>query len=218
MPINEKNILSILAIFSISITVLAGCTKKISSEEAVSISIKAYIYNKETDMLQKAFSENETNLAQKDRDNFSTSLKEQFKLSTAYDKKIDELYKIYQINLKRYTKFSTEVLYEKQNKASVKVTVTGLKELDLDNLEAEIPKKLEANPDLIKADISEEETQQTINQLAFEIFPEKIKANTETKNAVTISIYLKEHPDDKNAWVIQDENNIFKKLSYAFGV
>lgn len=214
----KKNILLILAIFSISITVLAGCTKKISSEEAVSSYIKAYIYNKETDMLQKAFSENETNLAQKDRDNFSTSLKEQFKLSTAYDKKIDELYKIYQMNLKRYTKFSTEVLYEKQNKASVKVTVTGLKELDLDNLEAEISKKLEANPDLIKADISEEETQKTIDQLAFEIFSEKIKANTETKNAVTISIYLKENPDDKNAWVIQDENNIFKKLSYAFGV
>lgn len=90
--------------------------------------------------------------------------------------------------------------------------------MNLDNLEEEISQKIAANPDLIKEDLSEEDAQKVINQLAFDIYSEKIKANTETKEPITLSISLKENPDDKNAWVIQNENDIFKELSDAFGV
>lgn len=119
---------------------------------------------------------------------------------------------------KKNTKFSTKILHEKSDKATVEVTVSGLKELNLDNLEEEISQKIAANPDLIKEDLSEEDAQKVINQLAFDIYSEKIKANTETKEPIKLSISLKENPDDKNAWVIQNENDIFKELSDAFGV
>ena len=214
----KNRILPILAVLSISITLLAGCTKKIDSEDAISSYINAYIYSDETDTLQKAFAEKETDLAKEDKENFTSSLKEQFKLGDDYDPKLDELYQIYQTNLKKNTKFSTKILHEKSDKATVEVTVSGLKELNLDNLEEEISQKIAANPDLINEDLSEEDTQKVINQLAFDIYSEKIKANTETKEPVKLSISLKENPDDKNAWVIQNENDIFKELSDAFGV
>lgn len=214
----KNRILPILAVLSISLTLLAGCTKKIDSEDAISSYINAYIYSEETDTLQKAFAEKETDLAKEDKENFTSSLKEQFKLGDAYDPKLDELYQIYQTNLKKNTKFSTQILHEKSDKATVEVTVSGLKELNLDNLEEEISQKIAANPDLINEDLSEEDAQKVINQLAFDIYSEKIKANTETKEPVKLSISLKENPDDKNAWVIQNENDIFKELSDAFGV
>ncbi|WP_167593963.1 DUF5105 domain-containing protein [Carnobacterium divergens] len=214
----KNRILPILAVLSISITLLAGCTKKIDSEDAISSYINAYIYSDETETLQKAFAEKETDLAKEDKENFTSSLKEQFKLGDDYDPKLDELYQIYQTNLKKNTKFSTKILHEKSDKATVEVTVSGLKELNLDNLEEEISQKIAANPDLINEDLSEEDTQKVINQLAFDIYSEKIKANTETKEPVKLSISLKENPDDKNAWVIQNENDIFKELSDAFGV
>ncbi|AOA00378.1 hypothetical protein BFC22_09760 [Carnobacterium divergens] len=214
----KKRILPILAVLSISLTLLAGCTKKVDSEDAISSYIKAYIYSEETDTLQKAFAEKEMDLAKEDKENFTTSLKEQFKLGADYDKKLDDLYQVYQTNLKKNTKFSTKILHEKSDKATVEVTVAGLKELNLDNLEEEISQKIAANPDLIKEDLSEEDAQKVINQLAFDIYSEKIKANTETKEPITLSISLKENPDDKNAWVIQNENDIFKELSDAFGV
>ncbi|MCO6017265.1 DUF5105 domain-containing protein [Carnobacterium divergens] len=214
----KNRILPILAVLSISITLLAGCTKKIDSEDAISSYINAYIYSDETDTLQKAFAEKETDLAKEDKENFTSSLKEQFKLGDDYDPKLDELYQIYQTNLKKNTKFSTKILHEKSDKATVEVTVSGLKELNLDNLEEEISQKIAANPDLINEDLSEEDAQKVINQLAFDIYSEKIKANTETKEPVKLSISLKENPDDKNAWVIQNENDIFKELSDAFGV
>lgn len=214
----KNRILPVLAVLSISITLLAGCTKKIDSEDAISSYINAYIYSDETDTLQKAFAEKETDLAKEDKENFTSSLKEQFKLGDDYDTKLDELYQIYQTNLKKNTKFSTKILHEKSDKATVEVTVSGLKELNLDNLEEEISQKIAANPDLINEDLSEEDAQKVINQLAFDIYSEKIKANTETKEPVKLSISLKENPDDKNAWVIQNENDIFKELSDAFGV
>ncbi|MDT1939320.1 MULTISPECIES: DUF5105 domain-containing protein [Carnobacterium] len=214
----KNRILPILAVLSISITLLAGCTKKIDSEDAISSYINAYIYSDETDTLQKAFAEKETDLAKEDKENFTSSLKEQFKLGDDYDPKLDELYQIYQTNLKKNTKFSTKILHEKSDKATVEVTVSGLKELNLDNLEEEISQKIAVNPDLINEDLSEEDAQKVINQLAFDIYSEKIKANTETKEPVKLSISLKENPDDKNAWVIQNENDIFKELSDAFGV
>lgn len=214
----KKRILPILAVLSISLTLLAGCTKKVDSEDAISSYIKAYIYSEETDTLQKAFAEKEMDLAKEDKENFTTSLKERFKLGADYDKKLDDLYQVYQTNLKKNTKFSTKILHEKSDKATVEVTVAGLKELNLDNLEEEISQKIAANPDLIKEDLSEEDAQKVINQLAFDIYSEKIKANTETKEPITLSISLKENPDDKNAWVIQNENDIFKELSDAFGV
>ncbi|WP_413524285.1 DUF5105 domain-containing protein [Carnobacterium divergens] len=214
----KNRILPVLAVLSISITLLAGCTKKIDSEDAISSYINAYIYSDETDTLQKAFAEKETDLAKEDKENFTSSLKEQFKLGDDYDPKLDELYQIYQTNLKKNTKFSTKILHEKSDKATVEVTVSGLKELNLDNLEEEISQKIAANPDLINEDLSEEDAQKVINQLAFDIYSEKIKANTETKEPVKLSISLKENPDDKNAWVIQNENDIFKELSDAFGV
>ncbi|WP_193322407.1 DUF5105 domain-containing protein [Carnobacterium divergens] len=214
----KNRILPILVVLSISITLLAGCTKKIDSEDAISSYINAYIYSDETDTLQKAFAEKETDLAKEDKENFTSSLKEQFKLGDDYDPKLDELYQIYQTNLKKNTKFSTKILHEKSDKATVEVTVSGLKELNLDNLEEEISQKIAANPDLINEDLSEEDAQKVINQLAFDIYSEKIKANTETKEPVKLSISLKENPDDKNAWVIQNENDIFKELSDAFGV
>ncbi|SBO18379.1 DUF5105 domain-containing protein [Carnobacterium divergens] len=214
----KNRILPILAVLSISITLLAGCAKKIDSEDAISSYINAYIYSDETDTLQKAFAEKETDLAKEDKENFTSSLKEQFKLGDDYDPKLDELYQIYQTNLKKNTKFSTKILHEKSDKATVEVTVSGLKELNLDNLEEEISQKIAANPDLINEDLSEEDAQKVINQLAFDIYSEKIKANTETKEPVKLSISLKENPDDKNAWVIQNENDIFKELSDAFGV
>ncbi|WP_167736878.1 DUF5105 domain-containing protein [Carnobacterium divergens] len=214
----KNRILPILAVLSISITLLAGCTKKIDSEDAISSYINAYIYSDETDTLQKAFAEKETDLAKEDKENFTSSLKEQFKLGDDYDPKLDELYQIYQTNLKKNTKFSTKILHEKSDKATVEVTVSGLKELNLDNLEEEISKKIAANPDLINEDLSEEDAQKVINQLAFDIYSEKIKANTETKEPVKLSISLKENPNDNNAWVIQNENDIFKELSDAFGV
>ncbi|TFJ39022.1 hypothetical protein CKN73_12615 [Carnobacterium divergens] len=214
----KKRILPILAVLSISLTLLAGCTKKVDSEDAISSYIKAYIYSEETDTLQKAFAEKEMDLAKEDKENFTTSLKEQLKLGADYDKKLDDLYQVYQTNLKKNTKFSTKILHEKSDKATVEVTVSGLKELNLDNLEEEISQKIAANPDLIKEDLSEEDAQKVINQLAFDIYSEKIKANTETKEPIKLSISLKENPDDKNAWVIQNENDIFKELSDAFGV
>lgn len=169
----KKRILPILAVLSISLTLLAGCTKKVDSEDAISSYIKAYIYSEETDTLQKAFAEKEMDLAKEDKENFTTSLKEQFKLGADYDKKLDDLYQVYQTNLKKNTKFSTKILHEKSDKATVEVTVSGLKELNLDNLEEEISQKIAANPDLIKEDLSEEDAQKVINQLAFDIYSEK---------------------------------------------
>lgn len=97
----KKRILPILAVLSISLTLLAGCTKKVDSEDAISSYIKAYIYSEETDTLQKAFAEKEMDLAKEDKENFTTSLKEQFKLGADYDKKLDDLYQVYQTNLKK---------------------------------------------------------------------------------------------------------------------
>lgn len=214
----KKKLLTLTVMLVISLVTVTSCSKKLDPTEAMTVYINSYMYGKDTEKMQEFFAVKVEDTSKEDQTNFINLLKEQFQLNSDYDKKLEDLYKTYQENLKKNTSFTTSVLDERDNKVKMEVTIKGLKEINVDKIEEEIAKKIEENPDLIKDDMTEGESNRIISQLAFEVYAAHIESNTEKKEPVTLKVTLEENTDKKGTWKIKGEDEFFKKLNVAIGV
>lgn len=196
--------------------VLVACKKPESAKEATNVLVNGLIYNKEPQKINQLFTYSPP-LTEKEETNLVTELKDSFGLDSSYDEQLKAITNNQTKNLMNKTSFKTKVLKEDKGKATIKLSITGLDELD-DNkltqvLETELQKKI--------TDISDETTDEQVTQLVNEISVNTLAmmvADQTVKSEPTIvTLKLMIDSADKGKWVIQNEETFITQLFDAFG-
>lgn len=196
--------LSMLILFS-------GCSRPEEADKAARTIVDCYIYQEDTPELESIYGLDDR-LVQKENENvFLTTM--QNALPEVSEEKIASLHQKLSTHLKKATSYSVHV---KRDTGKEAVALIQIKGLDLDS---QLDQKADQSAaKAVEAESTDEEMKKIVDVASFE-FLERMYLESKAKaTAETVTLRLKQHPEDEEKWEIQDEETFFKNLYQAFGL
>ncbi|EUJ33483.1 lipoprotein [Listeria floridensis FSL S10-1187] len=198
-----------------ALLLLAGCSQPEKADQAAKALIDSYIFQEDTPELETIYGLDDTRIQKENKNDFVTSVKG--KLKGISDDRIEGLNQKLKEHLKNTATYRVDVKEENSSVAIIDIHVNGL-DFSNEKIQEKADQLVKNLENKITAESSEQEMTSLVNQTSFDVL-EYMYLNSPAKRQDSVVVLkLRQNPDDKEKWQIENEAVFFEDLYQAFGL